>query len=649
MHIAQHRFRDSKEGNTVPVIFFDIGSTLGTPIFSPVDDHLEDFDVYPDARNALESLRARGLRMGIISNAGAEPAETVNAAIERCGLYSFFDPEIIIYTTKDSSAPFRRAATRAGCPPEECIFVGEDSLERRYAVEAGFRVAPHPKLAWEVANGGRLIYVRVRIPTDQQQRDWQSVLREVSIVPLHVIRDQPRTLYAIATLDAASRLRESHFDVELLGREGDPLTTDLYLVRDDRETPTGLMAEEGQSAHFFADRGELDLILSPSSEGLYIAVPAGRSIEEFHFPNAQHGHNEKLVPDMTLLGPFLPATAAWAGSAMSALVAEPSLSHEELAELSEITPEAIRRYLDRYTGKAPLDEEAGTTISSRHIRSPGNVLAVRALARELKAIGGEDIVIRRHQFGHEGRSLDNVEGEFRGSEPGRIVLVTAHLDSTAAFSPGPYNPETDPAPGADDDGSGVAAVLVIAATIAKIRRLKQLKHTIRFVLFNAEEHGLVGSKAYARAQAAQQAPIGAVFQMDMIGYRGTREAPPRPVEVHVGYPPSADVEARSRVLADMFAKLALQVSPNLRPAQIYPDPEMLGDPAAGRSDHASFHERGYAACVVSEDFFPGPKSNSPDPQPNPNYHKRTDTAVDYGYTADIARVVAAAALLATNT
>ena len=627
----------------MPVIFFDIGGTLATPIFSVVDDHLEGFEVYPDARDAIEELQARGLRMGIISDIGAESAETVNGALERAGLDGFFDPTIIIYDAKDSPAPFRRAAVKAGCPPEECIFVGEDSLERRYAIEAGFRVAPHPKLAWDVANGGRVPYIRLRIPADPQERDWPSVLRELAIVPLHVTRDQPRMLYAIATLDAVSRLRELSFDVELLGRPEEPLTTDLYLVRDDREGPAGLMPEAGQSGQFFADRGESNLILSSSPEGLYIVVPAGRSIEEFHFPGAQHGHNEKLMPDMTLLAPFEPRTTAWAGRATGLFVGEPSLEAEMWAWLSEITPEAIRHYLDRYTGKAPLDEETGTIISSRHIRSPDNALAVKALARDLKALGGEEIVVRNQRFVHEGRWLDNVEAEFRGTEPDGIVLVTAHLDSTAAFSDGPYNPETDPAPGADDDGSGLAAVLVIASTIAKIRRVKPLRHTVRFVLFNAEEHGLAGSKAYAHTQASQQAAIGAVFQMDMIGYRGNRMTPPRPVEVHAGYAPSADVEARSRMLADMIAQLTPRISPNLAPVQIYPDPERPGDPAAGRSDHASFQERGYAACAVSEDFFPGPKSHSPDPQPNPNYHKSTDTVVDYGYAADIARVVAAAA------
>ena len=78
--------------------------------------------------------------------------------------------------------------------------------------------------------------------------------------------------------------------------------------------------------------------------------------------------------------------------------------------------------------------------------------------------------------------------------------------------------------------------------------------------------------------------------------------------------------------------------------------ERLGqdDPAAGRSDHAAFQERGYAACAVSEDFFVGPGPDSPAPNPNPDYHRRTDRRIDFEYAADIARAVAAAAWLAAR-
>ena len=140
--------------------------------------------------------------------------------------------------------------------------------------------------------------------------------------------------------------------------------------------------------------------------------------------------------------------------------------------------------------------------------------------------------MRLHPFSHQGRALHNVEAELPGLVPGEVVLVTAHLDSTAAFGDGPYNPTTMPAPGSDDDGSGVAAVLAIAEALTGLSaRTSPPKRAIRFVLFNAEEDGMVGSKAYARDEAAQAAPIVAVLQIDMIGYNVN---PPRSYEVHAG-------------------------------------------------------------------------------------------------------------------
>jgi hypothetical protein len=51
---------------------------------------------------------------------------------------------------------------------------------------------------------------------------------------------------------------------------------------------------------------------------------------------------------------------------------------------------------------------------------------------------------------------------------------------------------------------------------------------------------------------------------------------------------------------------------------------------------------------VCEDFFPGAKPDSPEPAPNPNYHKPSDLKVDYAYAAEIARLVAAAAIAAAG-
>ena len=91
------------------------------------------------------------------------------------------------------------------------------------------------------------------------------------------------------------------------------------------------------------------------------------------------------------------------------------------------------------------------------------------------------------------------------------MLVTAHLDSTAARLAG-YRPGEDAAPGADDDASGVAGVLAAVEAIDALdSALRPPRRTMRWVLFNAEEHGLVGSRAYAGDQSLLDTTIVAVF------------------------------------------------------------------------------------------------------------------------------------------
>jgi len=135
----------------MPVIFFDIGDTLATPRIT--GDRLE-FIVLPGVLAALEALRKRSLRMGIISNRGTIEADTVNAALEAAGLLVFFDPNLIVFAKKDSPAPFIDAAAKAGVPPGDCIFVGENNQERVHALNAGFMKAiPDPSLVLDVLDG----------------------------------------------------------------------------------------------------------------------------------------------------------------------------------------------------------------------------------------------------------------------------------------------------------------------------------------------------------------------------------------------------------------------------------------------------------------------------------------------------------------
>jgi hypothetical protein len=101
-----------------------------------------------------------------------------------------------------------------------------------------------------------------------------------------------------------------------------------------------------------------------------------------------------------------------------------------------------------------------------------------------------------------GGDAETVVGELRGSAfPDDIVIVCAHFDSTST------EPETL-APGADDNASGVAAVMEAARILARY----PTDYTIRFLAFSGEEQGLYGSEAYARAaKAANQRIVGVVI------------------------------------------------------------------------------------------------------------------------------------------
>ena len=95
----------------------------------------------------------------------------------------------------------------------------------------------------------------------------------------------------------------------------------------------------------------------------------------------------------------------------------------------------------------------------------------------------------------------NTVAELRGTErPGEVVIVGAHLDSW------------DLATGASDNGTGSMATLETARVIAQ-SGLKP-RRTIRFILFTGEEQGLIGSRKYGEAHAAEMDSIQAVIVLD---------------------------------------------------------------------------------------------------------------------------------------
>jgi carboxypeptidase Q len=95
----------------------------------------------------------------------------------------------------------------------------------------------------------------------------------------------------------------------------------------------------------------------------------------------------------------------------------------------------------------------------------------------------------------------NTVAELRGSKrPGEVVILGAHLDSW------------DLGTGVTDNGTGSMVVLEAARVLAR-SGLKP-RRSIRFILFSGEEQGLLGSRAYAEAHAAEADSIQAVLVID---------------------------------------------------------------------------------------------------------------------------------------
>ena len=346
---------------------------------------------------------------------------------------------------------------------------------------------------------------------------------------------------------------------------------------------------------------------------------------------------KNIVP----LGAPMSNLAAHIPSLPSSFAAEPAPAEETLSggflKIIEevVNPHSIQRIVDRYS-KAPL-------APTRHILWSGIGAVEDALAEELISIG---LTVSKQAFtirnGTQRKVLHNIIGELPGENENEIVLFTAHLDSTSEQAN--RDPEHELAPGADDNCTGIAAVLLAARTIIACCNGRKPGRTVRFGLVNAEEIGMVGSAKYAAT--LDPSKVIAVLNADTLGYSG----PPgveRHFEVHYGVSSSrtsnSRLELRSRAVCEVVRTMFGQLLDNqllsfgAEAMQVYSSP----DPAAGRSDHGSFHNVGIPAVVVSEDFFADEGQPAAE---NPAYHQNTDTMIDPVYTCSIARILTASLL-----
>jgi len=192
----------------------------------------------------------------------------------------------------------------------------------------------------------------------------------------------------------------------------------------------------------------------------------------------------------------------------------------------------------------------------------------------------------------------------RGSgDAKRVILITGHLDSRVAD----IMNFTSDAPGANDDASGVAAVMEAARVLSKHR----FRATLVYAALSGEEQGLYGGKVLAEYARAQGWQVEADLNNDIIGNsrgedgvhdnstvrvfsEGTK-ALETPAQADRRRYNGGEVDSPSRNIARFMATLADRYLTNLRVQMVY-----RTDRFGRGGDQLSFLELGFPAVRVTE-------------------------------------------------
>ena len=225
-----------------------------------------------------------------------------------------------------------------------------------------------------------------------------------------------------------------------------------------------------------------------------------------------------------------------------------------------------------------LSALAADSMEGRGTATPGGARADRFIAAELAQYGiapaGDSFFFQRVHT-RRGPAV-NVVGILRGADPSRrdsAVVVAAHYDHLGIGRPvagdSIYN-------GADDDASGVVAVLQVARILAR----SAPQRTLVFLLTTGDEVGLLGTRRYLQAPVVPLDRTVAELEVEMIG---------RPDSLAGGHGRAWLTGYERSTMGDMLKAAGSRIVPDPRPAEQF----------FQRSDNIAFAQRGIPAHTLS--------------------------------------------------
>ncbi len=221
---------------------------------------------------------------------------------------------------------------------------------------------------------------------------------------------------------------------------------------------------------------------------------------------------------------------------------------------------------------------AGTTLAHRASVAERNAARAFLLA-EFTALGLTPV---RHDYTSGSNTGANVIATLAGGS-GPALLVGAHFDGVAA------------GPGAADNATGVAIVLAAARFLSTVENRQR---PVIFALFDQEELGLVGSKAYVASLTSASTPLRGAHIFDMLAWDGDGDH-------------AVELWSPSPALATLYQAHGPAAGTPIEPVTF------------ASSDHQSFLDAGFVAVGIGEEFVSGDHT--------PHYHKATDTVANVSF------------------
>jgi len=270
----------------------------------------------------------------------------------------------------------------------------------------------------------------------------------------------------------------------------------------------------------------------------------------------------------------------------------------------ELTYEQVLNLINKQDLKSFIEKLSSEEFAGRGTGSKGIELSQKYIEEYLKNL---DIPYENQSFDARGKNATNIIANVSPKQisSNKVIVIGAHYDHLGQRGSSYF-------PGADDNASGTAGVMMIAKCVKKYSH--KLNHTILLHFYSAEEMGLLGSKFYVNnpTYPKNQPNIEdhlAMINLDMIGYLKER---------YNTFDNTTSYRDETNLIDHITSTLDLKNIVNELSSK-YKFANNICGYKPGGSDHAPFYHKGIPVVFMHTGT-------------HPHYHKPSDTPEKLNYT-----------------